>query len=429
MYPEHLLRKLIRETLVNLSGGTEAEYGSPAHIVDIQKTIDDIMRVKDSLRRGPDRNKNRKEVNQLQSAVKALRFLLRKAERDGRKSGLIKEGGLKAPHLTGHVKLDSQTVSSAIERYETVIGMWNSYLQNLDPKVEPVTLMGPVGSSAYYLSDTPSTEYGDVDFLISLPVGAEEAMGPADTRKVENAAQRKYKDLLRDFLNTSVDIEDYVNTAATNVGSPFLLIVRLPNGDHVQVDTIVTYPQYSPGAEGPGWMPGRWIPEQGFKGYTIGNLYVALGNYFDMSIGDRGVSARMIDGQRVSSRKTSAELITISTDIRTFLRDIAKEVGGEDIIENELLSTHPGVNPSDVKIQDLASGIKGLALTLSDSGIIESSHLMLDSVLERYETGLQKNIESKKARGLSEDDYKKLEELNRTVYNIVRKVFKETGAI
>jgi hypothetical protein len=87
------------------------------------------------------------------------------------------------------------------------------------------------------------------------------------------------------------------------------------------------------------------------------------------------------------------------------------------------------VNPSDVKIQDLASGIKGLALTLSDSGIIESSHLMLDSVLERYESGLQKNIESKKARGLSEDDYKKLEELNRTVYNIVRKVFKETGAI
>ena len=412
-----------------LSGGTEAEYGSPAHIVDIEKTIDDIMRVKDSLRRGPDRNKNRKEVNQLQSAIKALRFLRRKAERTGRKSGLIKEGGLKAPHLTDHVKLDSQTVSSAIEQYKTVIGMWNSYLQNLDPKVEQVTLMGPVGSSAYYLSDTPSTEYGDVDFLISLPVDTEEATGPADIRKLENAAQRKYKDLLRDFLNTSVDIEDYVNTAATNVGSPFLLIVRLPNGDHVQVDTIVTYPQYSPGEEGPGWMPGRWTPEQGFKGYTIGNLYMALGNYFDMSIGDRGVSARMIDDQRVSSRKTSAELITISTDIRTFLRDIAKEVGGEDIVENELLSRYPGVNPGDVKIGDLASGIRGLASTLSDNGIIESSHLMLDSILERYASGLQKNIESKKARGLGDDDYKKLEELNRTVYNIVKQVFENTGAV
>ena len=54
---------------------------------------------------------------------------------------------------------------------------------------------------------------------------------------------------------------------------------------------------------------------------------------------------------------------------------------------------------------------------------------MLDSILERYASGLQKNIESKKARGLGDDDYKKLEELNRTVYNIVKKVFENTGAV
>jgi len=421
MNSESLIRILIRE--MKQSSESLPEYGSQQHLEELDKILNDIQNLKQTLKKGPDRHKNRKEVNQLQSAVQALRFLRRRAHKSGIKTGLIKEGGLKAPHLTGHVTLDSDTVSAAIDVYKTVIDMWNKYLELNDMK--PVVPIGPVGSSAYYLKDKPGTEYGDVDFLVSFPVEIDETMGPADIRKSENAAKKNYENLLRDFLNTSVDVEEYINTAATNRGSPFLLIVRLPNGDHVQVDTIVTYPQYSPevGEEKSQWMPGRWIPEQGFKGYTIGNLYMALGNHFNMSIGDRGVSARVVGDQRVSPRKTSADLVMISKNIRTFLRDIAHEVAGEDVLEDELLIRHPGVNPSNIKISDLASGIKGLALTLSNSGDIDSSDAMLDSVIENYKAGLQRNVESKLSKGLDKESYNKLLNLNDKVLGIVKSVF------
>ena len=427
MNSESFLRILIRE--INHTRKVLPEYGSQEHLEELDRILDDIQNLKQTLKKGPNRHKNRKEVNQLQSAVQALRFLRRRAHKEGIKSGLIKEhlyskfhlfeGGLKAPHLTGHVNLNQETVAAAIDVYKKVMEMWNEHLSS--DNMKNVSVIGPVGSSAYYLKDEPGTEYGDVDFLVSFPVKTDDTMGPADIRKAENEAKRNYENSLRDFLNTSVDVEDYVNTAASNKGSPFLLIVRLPSGDHVQVDTIVTYPQYSdPGEEEESqWMPYRWIPEQGFKGYTIGNLYMALGNYFNMSIGDRGVTARVVGDQRVSSRKTSADLVMISKNIRTFLRDIAREVAGEDIAEDDLLLRYPGVNPDNIKISDLANGIKGLALTLGNLEIINSPKVMLDSVFESYKEGLQRNVKSKLSKGLDKESHNKLLNLNDKVLGIV----------
>jgi len=150
---------------------------------------------------------------------------------------------------------------------------------------------------------------------------------------------------------------------------------------------------------------------------------MALGNYFNMSIGDRGVTARVVGDQRVSSRKTSADLVMISKNIRTFLRDIAREVAGEDIAEDDLLLRYPGVNPDNIKISDLANGIKGLALTLGNLEIINSPKVMLDSVFESYKEGLQRNVKSKLSKGLDKESHNKLLNLNDKVLGIVKSVF------
>ena len=199
-------------------------------------------------------------------------------------------------------------------------------------------------------------------------------------------------------------------------------LVKIDNDIHVQVDTIITFPRYSSSENTESqWMPARWTPERGLKGYTIGNLYTALGNYFNMSIGDRGVTAKVRDGKRVSSRiRKGAVLKTISTNIQTFILDIAKEIAGENLTIGRSLSRNQGMNPQNIKIQDLALGIKALAETLEINGEISSSSNMISEILNLYQAGLKKNTDSKLSRGLDQKSYEKLLKLNEKVYNIVK---------
>jgi len=420
-----ILRNLIRETVSSLNEKKQHEYGSVGHINELDNLIDELMNLKHSLRKGPSRLKYRKEMHRLQDAIGAIRYLKNVARREGIKKGLLSEGGLKAPGLTGSVNLDPSTVSDAIKSYSSAIEMWNAHLSSKN--LDPVTLIGPVGSSAYYGSDPPETSYGDVDYLVSFPIQTDDTMSQDDIRARENEVKRQYEGELRTFLNQSHDVERYVNTEASNRGSPYLLIVKLPDGRHVQVDTIITFPTYSqPSGEQSDsqWMPARWTPERGLKGYTIGNLYTALGNYFNMSIGDRGVTAKMRSGERVPSRmRKGTKLSSISKNIRTFLIDIARELGGDDIVENELLLRYPGMNPENIKIKDLAAGIAGLALTLADNKIINSHDKMLRDILDLYESGLRKNVDSKLSMGLSSEKYDNLLKLNQRVLDIVRSTF------
>ncbi|MAG27613.1 hypothetical protein CMI47_18930 [Candidatus Pacearchaeota archaeon] len=427
------IMKLIKESLVSMSDGTDAEYGSRNHVNDLQSMIAKLILVKNSLRKGPNRLKHRKEMHRIQDAIGALRYLSRVAEREGIKSGILKEGGLKAPHLTAHVKIDPETVKLTADVYKTVIDMWNKHMELAGMK--PVRIVDTVGSSYYHTVDDPGSEYGDIDVSVSFPVGISSGAPPDEIRQAENQTKKDYVESLIGFLNQSVEIEKHVNTAATlrgsdkNPDSALLLILRLPNGDHIQADTIVTYPLYIKSDESDAeWMPWRWIPEQGKKGYTIGNLYTALGAYFNMSIGDRGVLAKTRDGEIVPFRqRKGTSLILVSKNIRTFLRDIAEEFAGSGFIENDLLTKYPGVDPKNITIANLATGIKGLALTLEDNDIISSSTDMLDEILELYTVGLKRNIDKKLNLGIDTEKYKGLEKLNDNVSNIVKEIFKISG--
>ena len=83
MNSESLLRILIKE--MNHARDSLPEYGSQKHLEELDRILDDIKNLKQTLKKGPNRHKNRKEVNQLQSAVQALRFLRRRASYRGTK--------------------------------------------------------------------------------------------------------------------------------------------------------------------------------------------------------------------------------------------------------------------------------------------------------------------------------------------------------
>jgi prefoldin subunit 5 len=94
MASESLLRQFIRESLskdlIELSSGKVVEYGSESHINELDRMIEELRSLKDTMRSGPERNTLRKEKHSLQRAIESIRYLKRKAERAGRSKGLLK---------------------------------------------------------------------------------------------------------------------------------------------------------------------------------------------------------------------------------------------------------------------------------------------------------------------------------------------------
>jgi hypothetical protein len=94
MKEETLIRQFIREAissnLVELTGGKVVEYGSQQHLDELEKMEADLKALKSSMSRGPERKEHRKERGRLQSAIESIRYLRRKAQRQGIRNGLLK---------------------------------------------------------------------------------------------------------------------------------------------------------------------------------------------------------------------------------------------------------------------------------------------------------------------------------------------------
>lgn len=333
---------------------------------------------------------------------------------------VVLEGGLKLPPHKRHMlaTLTPEVADKTIKLYEDLINRWNGYLISLGE--EPVKPLKPTGSVSYYTADIARGRddvYGDIDYLVEFPLEVEGS--EAEITQARRRSDKKYTELFVNFLNSkSPDIVDVEETLRGR--TPMMVMMRLPDDKLVQVDTIKTFPMYS------GWMEGRYTPERGLKGYTIGNLYKSLGDYLVMSIGTEGVVVRSRMGQRVPSRfsrSKGVETSNISLDIRNFLRDIAHYViGSEDIEEDPLLTRNPGVDPANVTIAGVASGIKGLAKTLGKYGVYNTDE-MLREIYSNYADNVRKNVENKRNRGLEESYYQKLLKLNSHVIEIVGREF------
>ena len=248
-----------------------------------------------------------------------------------------------------------------------------------------------------------------------------------ERKSLQNKTRSEMTDLLSGFLTRSqlpeVDVEETLRPSS----SPLMVIIKLADDSLIQVDTVVTFPRYSRWmghyGESPEKRSGRYTPERGLKGMTIGNLYSALGSYFTLSVGAEGVQARVKDGYRVSPRmRKDVEIQVVSTDIENFLIDIARYVGGNDIPLHPDLLSNAGLSSEVVKISDLAKGIKGLAQTLDDAGIEDASS-MLNDIKAIYDESLRGNAERKRDRGLSEDEFLDLLSSNEKVSDLISQVF------
>ena len=326
-------------------------------------------------------------------------------------------GGLKLQQSDRH-DLTPAIVIEATKIYKEFLTGFNKWLELTGN--DPVTPVRPVGSSHYAEKDVaeyPETIYGDVDYLVSIPV----EYSSSDTtarRKEENAASSKYTILLKEYLEGG-PIKN-VDTQLTLKGSPLMIIVKLSSGKFVQVDTIMTHSSYVE------WIKGRYTPERGIKGYVVGNLYKALGDYLILTIGTEGVLARIKDGQRVSSNlRTGITYQSISLNFNNFFKDIADYVIIGAYEPDSLLLQHPGLDSENVNLDDFAYGIVGLAKTIEDADNISAKE-MLSTIYNNFVRGLDANVNKKSKMNITPEKEAKLLKLNieqaKRVYSIFKKV-------
>lgn len=332
---------------------------------------------------------------------------------------VLAEGGLKVPVGRRH-DLVPTLVRQAARSYERFLAGWNAWLheQGVEP-VRPVRLSGSATHAAADEVDRPDATYGDIDYLVELPVDA--AQG--DRRAGQAASLRRYTELmaryLRDEAPDDVDVDLTLGTKRSGgAGSdPLSVILRMPDDVLVQVDTVVTYPH---SAE---WATGRYTPERGIKGYVTGNLYAALGDFLTLSIGGEGVLARYRGKERVPARfRSGVDVRTVSTNFRTFMADIAEHLLGPGYTPDPVLRRRPGLDPDNVTVTDLAQGIVGLANTLDAAGMYDRDE-MLGQILRTFEAGLAENVDKKAGRDLSPDKERALRRLNDQQLERVRRVF------
>jgi len=300
-------------------------------------------------------------------------------------SFLLSEGGIKSAKTNAN--LTPEIVIRAIDVYKRVIADFNSWLGTMNEM--PIRSVKPVGSVSYAqkdLQDKQSVVYGDVDYLVEFPIPSDAESGYTEKRKLENLTKRKYRNLFAKFLNSSqVTPEIDVDETLKDGGDPLMVILEAHPGILVQVDTVITFPEYSD------WMSVRYTPQRGLKGYTMGKLYKALGDVFPVTIGTEGIVARTRNGKLVSSRvRKDVELEIVSKSPKTFLIDLARYISKDGNIPIHPDLTRHGGMTGEITLAKLAQGIKGFALTLGAAGIMNPKDL-LAKVLLNYQEGLEEH--------------------------------------
>ena len=108
-------------------------------------------------------------------------------------------------------------------------------------------------------------------------------------------------------------------------------------------------------------------PEHGTKGVLSASLYSALGEALNLSIGDNGVQAKVMDGKPVSFRKSKGtELVQVSNNPEEWAADIARFFGVSDNQFHRFLKQYPG-KKGEVKIADMVKSMIGIAMTLDEN--------------------------------------------------------------
>lgn len=309
----------------------------------------------------------------------------------------INEGGWSTVK-TQNTVLNPLAIKKTVDAVRNIEAQFNQYLESIDlPKMD---FGQPVGSGTWWqddLENNPDKLYGDVDLLVSYPTLK---LHGEDTKKNEAESVRVYNDELMSWLEKTrpdgVDPEE--TRAISNLNSVRLVVVFEDN--YVQVDMVVTHEEYKD------WALIRLTPIRNVKGFVLGNMYSAFGEVLDVSVQLKGVRAKVQDGILVPySKRAGVEEILVSSDIRSFLVDIAKFFWeqssnkpfnpGSDLVNWRMDSSNPSM-------EQLFGGIKALANTLDEldefGGSIKfkSKEEFLSAIVKRYEQKMMANYNASK---------------------------------
>jgi hypothetical protein len=299
---------------------------------------------------------------------------------------------------TQGTKITPAVLQEAIGVLENIFDDFNQWAQAHG--FDSLTVVGPGGSGVYFkkdLEENPEKAYGDVDILVMYPLN--EPQG----RRAEIDTLKKYNGLFLQWLakTTRPDL-DKEETSAISEGT-LKLVINLKDGP-VQVDIISTF-NYSSD-----WAKARYTPIRGIKGFVVGFLYQAFGNALDVSVTDRGVVAKIKGGELVNPllRKGVEERI-VTRDFNRFLAQLAEFTdeftrGEKRAVQlDQYLQQHPGIDVTDLSLEQICNGILGFARTLEQNGTFElpkskykNSQEFLQEVVDIYKIKIDKHTSSSK---------------------------------
>lgn len=271
----------------------------------------------------------------------------------------IEEGGWLKPELTSKTILTPDTIEKATDKFKFFLDDLNKYLS--DKSLSPIKDYQVLGSAGYYKQDKEDKKevtYGDIDVMVVVPIESAEESSEKKKEYIQNVIE---------FIEKSG--QDYIDVESAKRSDGKQIVIKIDEDNWVQLDLLYTTKVYKD------WFASRFTPERGIKGFTMGGMYSALAEVLNIRIGDTGVRAKFKDGKIVSPmlRKDVVDKL-ISTNPTTFLRDLADflaDLFGKKITTiDPNLSAHSGVNPSDVKLKDLTTGVLGFAKTLDTNGIL-----------------------------------------------------------
>lgn len=263
--------------------------------------------------------------------------------------------------LTQDTVIHPSTVGQALEVMQQFVADFNKFLR--EKNIPEVKIGSPLGSSSHYLKDLPTKVYGDIDLQIIV-----EDLPVLEGKTMSQIQSYWYK-LEDEFVNTC-DL-GYVSVVSTP-GHP---IIDVGDG-WVQVDMIIHPERIST------WGRFRTTPEQGIKGLLHGNMFSVLGELLTMSIQHSGVQYKLRNGikQPYKTTRKDYELVTLTTDIETFVYDIfmhlAKEQNITDPKVDQMLIDHPGNDCANIKIENLVKAIVGLGRSCELNGMFGHGDLI-----------------------------------------------------
>lgn len=301
-------------------------------------------------------------------------------------SEIIHEGGW-ASTATQDTVITPNTVKQVLPVVKQFIDQFNRWAKSKD--ILPVVMGKPLGSTAYYAQDPDDKEYGDIDLQVVAP-----DIEGKNAGQVGTLYTKYFDEFVQETQPKSLHDEKFTKNPVFRVGNDF-----------VQVDFVWAVKSLS------NWSGARMTPPQNIKGAVHGNMFSSFGDIMHISIQGSGAQLKIVDGEIKPYARTRKfdSLETLSTNIEQFGVDIVRwlhqHMGMPGAVKiSARLKKHPGLDTKEIRSEQLAEVIKGVAESFELNNMYGRANLsdyanaqqFIDAFVARFTDKLQTAINSTK---------------------------------